>query len=139
MKDLGLDFIRRVMAASAMVAMLAFLFVSVYYDWRFGLGIFIGTAWGIANFYFLTELVVAVFTPYQEIDRKKVVLLVLAKFPALYGAGFLVLYYSKLPVPAVLIGFHVLFAVAVLKVLGRLLNERLAKADQSRNINPTVR
>ena len=124
---LGLDFIHRVKMTSGMLGLLVWLFVSVYADWRSGLGILLGTAWGVLNFHFLTELVVAVVTP-DEVRKRRVVLLALIKFPALYGAGYLFLAKSGLPIPMLLMGFSLLFAVAVLKVLGRLLNEHLAKS-----------
>ena len=138
MKALGLDFIRRVIMTTGVLSVLALLFISVYYDWRFGLGVFFGSAWGIANLHFLRELVVAVVTP-DEIDRRKVVLLALVKFPVLYFAGYLLLKFGGLSVLSFLIGFSLLFVVAVLKVLGRLLNEWLEKSGPPHNINSTVR
>jgi len=138
MKALGLDFIRRVMATSAVLAALALLFISVYYDWRFGLGLFIGTAWGIANFHFLSELIVAVITP-GERNVRRVALWALLKFPVLYGAAYLILTYGKISVLSFLIGFLLLFAVVVLKALGRLINEWLASTQPPRNVDSMVR
>lgn len=138
MKALGLDFIRRVIATSAVMAALALLFLSVYYDWRFALGVFVGTAWNIANFHFLSELTVAVLTP-GERNVKRVAVWALLKFPVLYAAGYLVLKYGEFPVLSFLIGFSLLFVVAILKVLGRLLNEWLAGVRPPHNVNPTVR
>jgi len=138
MKALGLDFIRRVMATSGVLGVLALLFVSAYYDWRFGLGVFLGTAWGIANFHFLSELVVAAVTPGIP-DKRKTVLLALIKFPVLYFAGYLLLKHTGLPVLSSLIGFSLLFVVVVLKVLGRLLNEWLEKSVPPPNLKSTVR
>jgi hypothetical protein len=138
MKALGLDFIRRVMVTTGVLSVLALLFISVYYDWRFGLGVFIGSAWGIANLHFLRELVVTILTT-DEINRKKVVLFALVKFPGLYFAGYLILEFGGLSVLSFLIGFSLLFAVAVLKVLGRVLNEWLEKSGPPHNMNSTVR
>lgn len=138
MQALGLGFIRRVMVTSGVLGTLAFLFISAYYHWRFGLGVFIGTAWGIANFHFLAELIVTVVTPEMP-NKKKAALLALIKFPVLYFVAYLLLTYGKLSVLSFLIGFSLLFVVAVLKVLGRLLNERLEKSGPPRNLKPTVR
>jgi hypothetical protein len=138
MKALGVDFIHRVMATSAVLAGLSLLFVSVYYDWRFGLGIFIGTAWGIANLHFLTQLVGAVVEP-GLLHKRKVVLLALIKFPVLYGAAYLILHFGDLSMLSFLIGFNIIFAVALLKVLGRLLNERLEQVQPPDNLNRVVR
>jgi len=138
MKALGLDFIRRVMMTSGVLGFLALLFVSAYYDWRFGLGIFCGTAWGIANFHFLAELIVTATKPGNP-DKKKIALLGIAKFPVLYFAGYVLLKFSELSVLSFLIGFTLIFAVAVLKVLGRLVNEWLEKSKPPHNANSTVR
>jgi len=137
MNALGLDFLHRVKTTSGVLGLMIWLFVSVYYDWRFGLGILLGTAWGIANFHFLGELILAVATP-SVVQRRKVILPALVKFPVLYGAGYLLLARSALPILALLVGFSSLFAVAVLKVLGRLLNEYLAKST-ARNAGQMVR
>lgn len=138
MKALGVDFLHRVMATSAVLAGLALLFVSVYYDWRFGLGLFIGTAWGIANLHFLTQLIRAIVEP-GTLHKRKVILLALVKFPVLYGAAYAILRFGELSMLSFLIGFNILFAVALLKVLGRLLNERLEHVQPSDNLNRVVR
>ena len=127
MRALDLDFLSRVKFTTGILGLVAWLFVSVYYDWRFGLGILLGTAWGIANLHFLAKLLLAVVNP-AVVKRKRVVLLAAAKFPVLYGIGYLFLAQSGSPVLALLIGFNLLFAVVVLKVLGRLVNEHLAKS-----------
>jgi len=134
MQALGVDFIRRVMATSAVLATLALMFVSVYYDWRFGLGLFIGTAWGIANLHFLTQLL-GVFVEAGPLNKNKTVALAFVKFPVLYGVAYVLLSAGDLPVLAFLIGFNVLFLVAVLKVLGRMLNERLARVRPPESFN----
>ena len=138
MKALDLDFIRRVIVTTGVLSVLALLFISVYYDWRFGLGVFFGSVWGIANLHFLRELIVSTITP-EEIDRKKVIFFALVKFPGLYFAGYLILKYGNLSILSFLFGFTLLFAVAVLKVLGRLLNEWLENSGSPHNMNSMVR
>jgi len=138
MKALGLDFIRRVIMTSGILGLLALLFISAYYDLRFGLGVFCGTAWGIANIHFLAELIIEATNP-GIVNKKKIALLGIVKFPVLYFAGYILLKYSELSVLSFLIGFTLLFAVAVLKVLGRLLNEWLEKSKSPHNANSTVR
>lgn len=132
MRALGLDFIRRVMITTGVVGTLAAFFIAVYYDWRFGLGLFIGCGWGITNLHLLRELICAAIAPVPA-ESRKIIFLAVLKFPVLYGLGFLILTWGKLSVLSFLIGFILLFAVVVLKVLGRMLNERLARMPQNMN------
>jgi len=125
MKPLDMDFLRRVLVTSSVLAIVLFLFGSVYFGWRSGLGLAFGTAWSVANLYLMIQLVKVVVQEGQ-IRRKRVVLLALVKFPVLYGLAYLILRFGELPVMAFVIGFGIPFAVMVLKVLGRMLNEHLS-------------
>ncbi|MEW5874938.1 MAG: ATP synthase subunit I [Candidatus Zixiibacteriota bacterium] len=115
---MGLEFLKRVQTTTAVVGVLAFLFVSVYHDLNFGLGILIGCAWGIGNFWALSRVLTAVLTP-DTINRRRAYIFAAIKFPVLYGAGYLILRSEWVPPISLIVGFSLLFLVVLLKGLGR--------------------
>jgi hypothetical protein len=115
---MGLEFLKRVQTTTAVVGVLAFLFVSVYHDLNFGLGILLGCAWGIANFWALTRVLTGVLTP-DEVNRRRAIIFAAIKFPVLYGAGYLVLRSEWVSPVSLIAGFSLLFLVVLLKGLGR--------------------
>ena len=116
---MGPEFIHRVIKTSLVVATLGFLFVTVYYDFRFGAGILVGTIWGCLNLYFLTNLITQIFSPDKEVKKGKVILIVLVKFPLLYLIGYVLLMIKYFPAVSLLSGFTLIFLVMFLKALGR--------------------
>lgn len=123
---MGPEFIHRVIKTSLVLSVLAFLFVTVRYNFKFGVGagILVGTIWGCLNLYFLTNLITEVFSPGKEVRKGKVILIVLVKFPLLYLVGYalLAIEINKEPyfrVESLLSGFTLIFVVMLLKALGR--------------------
>ncbi len=116
---MGLEFIHRVIKTSLVVSALGFLFVTVYFDFKFGGGILAGAIWCSLNLLFLTHLITEVFTPAKEVKKGKVVMIALIKFPLLYAAGYLLLKINFFPAESLLSGFTLIFLVMFLKALGR--------------------
>jgi hypothetical protein len=116
---MGPEFIHRVIKTSLVVAALGFLFITVYYDFRSGAGILVGTIWGCANLYFLTNLITEIFSPGKEVRKGKVILIVLVKFPLLYLIGYVLLIIKYFPAVSLVSGFTLIFLVMFLKALGR--------------------
>jgi hypothetical protein len=116
---MGPEFIHRVIKTSLVVAALGFLFVTVYYDFKFGAGILVGTIWGCLNLYFLTNLITEVFSPGKEARKGKVILIALVKFPLLYLVGYVLLMIKYFPAISLVSGFTLIFVVMFLKAMGR--------------------
>jgi hypothetical protein len=132
---MGLDFINRVIKTSLVLAVLGFLFVTVYYDFRFGAGILAGAVWGCLNLLFLANLVTEVFSPGREVRKGRVILIAVVKFPLLYATGYLLLRIRYFPAESLVAGFTLLFVVMFLKAMGRwvlsLDSDKKAKADSA--------
>ena len=100
------------------LALLGFLLGTYYVNTAWAVGFALGALWSIANLYLIKVLIEKVIT----LDKRPagpVALLVLVKFPLLYGLGFLILSWGWYDVLAPLIGFSLPFAVVVLKAAGR--------------------
>ena len=119
---MDLAFINRVIKSTLVLGALIFIFGSVYFNWVYSVGIFAGTIWGSANLWFIRQFIINYITP-GERDTKKLALLAVIKFPVLYIAGFLALWLGWFPVASFVIGFSLIFAVILLKALGRLIVE----------------
>lgn len=116
---MGLEFLHRVLRATAVVGILAFAFAAVYYNLDFAWGLLIGCAWGIGNFWALTWVITAVVKP-GGVDRRRALILAAIKFPVLYVVGYLILRSGWFSPISLLTGFSVLFVVVVLKAAGRM-------------------
>lgn len=116
---MGLEFLHRVMRATAVVGVLAFAFVALYYNVEFAWGILVGCAWGIGNFWALTRVITALVTPHG-IDRRRALIMAAIKFPVLYVGGYFILTSGWFPPLALLAGFTILFVVVALKAAGRM-------------------
>lgn len=116
---MGLEFISRIIRTTLLLAVLIALFGSVYFDWLESVGVLVGAVWGVANLYFLRSLVVETLTP-KKTRKLAAIIWGIFKFPVLYGAGYFVLAAGWFSPASLLIGFSLIFLVAVLKVLGRL-------------------
>ena len=126
---MGIEFIHRVIKTSLILAILIFLFVTFYYGFDYASGIFMGCGWGCLNLYFLTNLITQATNP-GGIDRKRVVLLVLVKFPLLYLSGYVLLRLNYFPVTSLLVGFTIIFAVILLKALGQMIMPATERTDK---------
>lgn len=116
---MGIEFIHRVIKTSLVLVVLILLFVTVYYDFKFGAGILAGSIWGCLNLFFLTQLITEIFSPGKEVKKRKVVLIAVVKFPLLYLAGFLLLKMNYFPPLSLVCGFTLIFLVIFLKAMGR--------------------
>ncbi len=117
---MGLEFITRVVKTSVIVSLIQLPFVAIYFDYRYGLGIVLGCLWGVVNLHFLRSVVVC-YTNLSGRSKRQLLLLLLLKFPLLYLVGYLLLKWSLFPVLSLVVGFTLIFAVILLKALGRLL------------------
>jgi hypothetical protein len=116
---MGLEFIHRVIKTSLVLSALGFLFITVYYHFRFGGGILVGAIWGCLNLLFLTNLISEIFSPGKKVIKGKVIRIALVKFPLLYAAGYVLLAIKYFPAESLLLGFTLIFLVMFLKALGR--------------------
>jgi hypothetical protein len=115
--DLGPTFIRRVLITTLWVGAVAFLCIGVYVGLRSGISWAIGVALGMADLALLDALLK------EAIHRRRTKSLVLfgtLKFGAIYAAGALLLLEAGLSPWPLLAGFSLFLAIALLKVLGRL-------------------
>lgn len=117
---MGIEFIHRVIKTSLIVAALIFLFAVFYYRFDYASGIFVGCGWGCVNLFFLINLITET-TNLEGVNRKRVLLLVLLKFPLLYVSGYFLLRINYFPVTSLLVGFTLIFLVLLLKALGKIL------------------
>ena len=117
---MGLEFITRIIKTTAVVSLVVALCLSYYFDWKMGLGFLTGAAWSLVNLIFLKSLIKEVVSP-NEARKTIAAVLALLKFPLLYVAGYFVVASEFFTVYSLLAGFSLLFAVIVLKVLGRLI------------------
>ena len=92
----------------------------MYYDIFLILAIFSGMIWGMINLYFLALLVKSTIRP-DGVDKLTALGLIFIKFPLLYLAGYFLLQVSEFELMYLLIGFSTIFAVIILKVLGRVI------------------
>jgi hypothetical protein len=133
---MGPEFILRVIKTSLIVAALGFLFITVYYNFRFGAGILVGALWGCLNLYFLTNLITEIFSPGKEVRKGKVILIVLVKFPLLYLIGYVLLIIKFFPAISLVSGFTLIFLVMFLKALGRwVLSLETSKKPETKSTN----
>jgi MFS superfamily sulfate permease-like transporter len=117
---MGIEFIYRTIKTSLILALIILLFVSVYYNFKFALGILVGCMWGCLNLYFLSSLIVETIK-LEKINRRKVLLIVLVKFPLLYFLGYILLRIKYFSALSLLAGFTLIFVVLALKALGRII------------------
>ncbi|OGC78743.1 MAG: hypothetical protein A2145_03380 [candidate division Zixibacteria bacterium RBG_16_40_9] len=125
---MGLDLIKRTYRTSFIVAILVFLYTWGYYSFPSAVGILTGTIWGCLNLFFITNLVTS-FIKVEEKDYPKIWILLLVKFPILYGLGFLALIIGYFEPLTFLLGFSLVLAVIILKVLGKYLLDSVLKQN----------
>jgi len=130
---MGLEFIGRVIKTSLVVSAFILIFGAVYYDWNYSLGITIGLVFNCVNLWFVKGMIEQTVT-LRERNPVKIFLVSAIKFPVLYLIGYLILKADFVPVTSLLVGFTLLFAIIVLKVIGRQLSEtRWLRMADSKN------
>ena len=130
---MGLEFIGRVIKTSLVVSAFILIFGAVYYDWNYSLGISIGLLFNCANLWVIRGLIEQTITPSAR-RPLPILLISVVKFPVLYLIGYLILKADIVPVTSLLVGFTLLFAIVVLKVIGRqLTSTRFMKMADSKN------
>jgi hypothetical protein len=117
---MDIKFLYRTLKTSLVVAILVTGLSLVYGYYPFAKGFFIASLWSIVNLWFICLLVRLLFAE-SKINKTKVVLLVLLKFPVLYTAGYIALRYGNLSISAVLAGFSLVFLVIALKAAGYMI------------------
>jgi hypothetical protein len=126
---MGIEFIHRVIKTSLILAFLILIFLTFYYRFDYASGIFVGCGWGCLNLFFLINLITET-TNLEGINKKRVLLLVLLKFPLLYLTGYFLLRINYFPVTSLLVGFTLIFAVVLLKALGKMFISLPQKKDE---------
>jgi len=117
MLDLGPTFIRRVLITTLWVGAISFLCVAVYVGLRSAVSWGIGVALGMADLALLDALL------REAMGRRRTKALVIygiLKFGAIYATGALILFKARLAPWPLLIGFSLFLAIAIMKVLGRV-------------------
>lgn len=114
------EFIKRVTVLSAVLSAVAFLFLSVYYQFPFALAFLAGGLWSSLNLLALTFMVQQLLRP-APIDWPTALAAIFIKLPLLYGAGFFLVTWNFLPKLGLVAGFSVVLAVIILKGLGRMI------------------
>jgi hypothetical protein len=120
---MDLRFIRRSIGTTLALTGLAFLaLLSLGRPvWAWGVGM--GSVWACLNWILISGLVERLLTNKRKLSRRSKIrlgVLLLIKFPVLYGAGYLLLRLG-FPVPALLAGFWIILGVVVAKAAGRLI------------------
>lgn len=115
-----IDFIRRTLRTTGLLALLALVFGSLYFGFSPALSIFTGIIWGMVNLYFLSMLIRSTLRP-EGADKMTALILLIIKFPLLYLSGYLMMVSNYFNPLLLVIGFTVNLLVIVLKAAGRAL------------------
>jgi hypothetical protein len=105
---------------TVVLALIVALYLTMYYSGRAAFGFLIGVAWSLTNLYFIKGIVTEVITP-NETRKDVAVVLGFVKFPILYVGGYLIVASGYFPIYSLLAGFSLIFPIALLKVLGRVI------------------
>lgn len=117
---MGLEFITRIIRTTAVLAMIVALYLTMYYSGNVALGFIIGVVWSLTNLFFIKGMVTELITP-NETRRDVAIVLGLIKFPVLYVGGYFIVASGYFSVYSLLAGFSLIFPIALLKVLGRVI------------------
>jgi hypothetical protein len=107
----GLEFLRRTRVETLVIGALAGAVVALLGHRAVGAGILVGAAWGAANLWGLARLLRMLTRREGEASRRMLLLWSAVKFPLLYGAGYAILRWGRMPVESLLGGFSLLFMV----------------------------
>lgn len=111
------DFIKRSLKVSTIVAFIFAPFLLIYFGLYITMGIMAGAIWNIVNILLLSQIF-TMFTSPEKLNKKWAVLASIIKFPVLYGAGYAIIKYTDVSLYGIILGFPLVLAVFVLKVLG---------------------
>jgi hypothetical protein len=115
---MGLEFLVRVRKTSILLGLITAPVIATYFGIGSGGAWLAGIAWSLINLHCIAELVKLIVT-----NRKRryasIAILMAAKFPLLYAAGYLLLESGVLPVMGLLAGFAWPLFVTTMKALGR--------------------
>jgi len=114
------SFIYRTIRTSAVVSCFAFLAAWLYFGFKFGAGIVVGTMWGCLNLYAIGLAVKALIVP-EKAKKGIIILILVLKFPLIYFIGYLILRINCFPILSLLAGFTVIFLIMLSKALGNSL------------------
>jgi len=113
---MDLDLMRRVRKTAAIFGGVLAIPFATYFGVVPGVGWIAGIIWSLVNLFFVTDLVKSVITN-EDRNTRRIVAVLLAKFPLLYAAGLLLL--TQLPAAWLMAGFTWPFFVLVMKGGGR--------------------
>lgn len=116
---MDLEFLARVRKSTIITGAVLALPAATYWGLGEGMAWVAGVAWSLVNLHFITAVVRSVITADDRVKRR-IIGLVLVKFPVLYGAGFLLLWPGWLPAGGLVAGFSWPLAVLFLKAAGRV-------------------
>jgi len=120
---MNLGFIRRSIETALVLTGLSFLVLVALgrSGWAWSMGL--GSVWACLNWLLISALVRILLVRDRKLSGRskvRVALLMLVKFPLLYGAGYLLLR-QGLPVLGLLSGFWIILGVVIAKAAGRLI------------------
>lgn len=118
--DVDHSFLNRIFRSSMILSFGLGVVAAFYFGWRIGLDFTVAALWGSLSLKFLQMFVVEASRP-EGVRPASLVVATLLKFPILYGSGALYMVFAKPEGGAILAGFSLVFAVIVLKFLGRAL------------------
>lgn len=114
------EYISRTIRTFGAVLLVFFPFGLYYLGFYPALALLSGGVWGIVNLLLLSSLIKAVIRPGGVLMERAIVLGII-KFPLLYLSAYALLKIEQFEVKWLLGGFSGLFAVMLLKSLGRIL------------------
>jgi hypothetical protein len=115
---MGFEFLARVRKTSIILGLIVAPVLAIYFGPGFGGAWLAGIAWSLVNLHVLSELMKLIVTK-QARSSTKIGIIMAAKFPLLYAAGFLLLKSGFFPVIGLLAGFLWPLFVTTMKALGR--------------------
>ena len=112
------EIVDRTVRSSIAATVIVFPFILVHVSAEWAIGLSLASLWSCANVWMISVVVREYF------GRRRPLLmasLLGVKFPLLYGLGIWGLSQRAAPALSILVGFHIIFLVLVLKVLSRRL------------------
>jgi hypothetical protein len=116
---MGFEFLARVRKTSIILGCIVAPVLATYFGFGVGGAWLAGIAWSLVNLHFIAELMKLIVTKRKR-GYARIALVMAAKFPVLYAAGFLLLKSGMLPVAGLLAGFLWPLFVTTMKALGRV-------------------
>lgn len=113
----GHNFIIRSLKTALVVTIIFAPFVQLYLGTYFTLGFLAGAIWNIINVYLLFK-VSNLLVPSYESQKTRGLISGMLKFPALFGAGYLIIKYTHVSLYGIMLGFSLLLIVFILRAVG---------------------